>query len=135
MLLRPCVLAVLTLLIASCDRERAAPAPVAPAKVDAKEIIRGAVWTRKPTQADVEALRPAAAANLKLSAVANLWCVAQADGTLGDCRSEWQDPPGLGLDEAALQAAALYRIAPADNVGLVEGRPVEVRFTWKGKGG
>ncbi len=129
--MRPFLLAAAALLVSSCDGR--APAPTLPAKVAPTEIIREPVWTRRPTPAEIEALRPKQAAGFKLSAVANLWCVARADGTLADCQIDWQDPPGMGFGEAALTGAPLYQIAATDKLGPVEGRPVEVRFSWKAR--
>lgn len=125
--MRLLALTVLTLLV-GCGE---APAPSTAAKAPAPtEIIREPTWVRKPTPAEIAALRPAQAADFKLSAVANLWCTAAADGTLRSCQIDWQDPPALGFGEAALQAAPLFRMQPTDKHGPVEGRPVEAMITW-----
>jgi len=129
--MRRLILAAACLTLAACEPREPAPAP-GPAKVDPKEIVREPTWVKRPTVAQIEALRPKAAKGLKLSGLANLWCVAKADGTLTDCQLDWQDPPGLGLGDAAMELMPLYQIGPADRLGLVEGRQVQVRVAWKG---
>jgi protein TonB len=123
---------VLLVVLCACGDggKSAAPAPAPAAKVDPKVIIREPEWTRRPTAAEVAALRPPQAAEFKLSAVAGLWCTAQADGSLADCQIDWQDPPGMGFGDAAMKAAPLFRMAPTDSYGLVEGRPVQAQVTW-----
>ena len=120
------------LLLCSCGGEppSSSKEAAAPAKVDPAVIIREPTWTRRPTPEEIAALRPAAAADLELSAVAGLWCIAQGDGAVADCQVEWQDPRGMGFGEAALKAAPLFRMATADRHGLVDGRPVQVQVTW-----
>ena len=127
--LLPCVL----LIGLSACGEGASPADAAktgPAKVDPKIIIREPTWVQRPTADQIAALRPAAADSFKLSAVASLWCVAQADGSLTACQIDWQDPPAMGFGDAALKAAPLFRMSPADSHGLVEGRPVQAQVNW-----
>ena len=129
--MRRLILAVAAVALIGCEPRAPAPPP-APAAVNPKEIVREPTWVRRPTVEQIEALRPDAAKGLKLSGLANLWCVAKADGTLAECQLDWQDPPGLGLGDAALELAPLFQIGPSDRLGLVEGRPVQVRVAWKG---
>ena len=117
-------------LLCACEGRAPAPPIGAPGKVDPKVIIREPEWVRKPTREEVAALRPAAAKDFKLSAVANMWCTAKADGTLDACQLDWQDPPGLGFGEAAMKTVPLWKMKTADRHGLVEGRPVEAQVTW-----
>lgn len=118
--------------LAACSEAKSPGAATAagPAKVDPKIIIREPQWTQRPTPAQIAQLKPAASADFKLSAVASLWCVAQADGSLGACQIDWQDPPGMGFGEAAMKAAPLFRMAPSDRLGSIEGRPVQAQINW-----
>lgn len=118
--------------LGACD---APPPPAAPQKLDSSVVINEPVWIRRPDAAAIASLRPAGTAKLKVSAIANLWCRAQADGTLTDCQIDWQDPPGLGFGEAALEGAPMWRMEPADEAGAVTGRPVEVRMSWRAMNG
>lgn len=129
--MRRSLLAVALILLCSCGApSRESVTPAAPAKVDPSVVIREPVWTSRPSAQEIAALRPKAASGFKLSAVAGLWCVAQADGSVSQCQVDWQDPRGMGFGEAALKAAPLFRMETSDRHGLVEGRPVQVQLTW-----
>lgn len=89
-------------------------------------------WLQKPDGADIARVYPDIAQILDIEGKAMVACAVDAQGVLGDCRSEAAYPAGLGFDYAALKLTEKFRMRPR----MVDGAPVNggeiripIRFT------
>jgi TonB family protein len=79
----------------------------------------GPVWTRRPSQAELERNYPSWSAAGAGGSVA-LRCKVAANGTLTDCAVAAETPAGLGFGGAAMNVARNFRMKPMS----MAGRPV-----------
>lgn len=78
-------------------------------------------WRALPTLSDMAAIIPAAARKAQVfRARVVMVCVVAADGGLQDCKSESEEPSGLGYADAALSLSRYFRLA----IWTEEGLPV-----------
>jgi protein TonB len=68
----------------------------------------------------------AAARGFDQIATVRLSCALQPNGSLTDCQTVLEDPPGMGFGSAALAAARRSRVTP----GTVDGSAVGARVEW-----
>lgn len=113
----------------------AAPAPVAtaplapqaPAAVE--PVPTEPVWLDQPTAADLDRLRPSGAPRQPLGS-AVIRCMVAEDGTLFACFAESESPPSRRYGQAAVRAAALYRMRVDGAYAAFVGQAIEVRISW-----
>jgi TonB family protein len=95
----------------------------------------GPVWTRRPTQADVEKYYPTWSAGGAGGSVA-LRCRVAANGSLNSCAVAAELPPDVGFGAAAIRMASVYRMKPLSAAGKpVAGATVVVPVTFELSGG
>ncbi len=83
-----------------------------------------------PSDAEVMAAWPAAAAARKLSGNALAACKADVDGKLSNCRLMVARPGNAGFGEALLALAPKYRLKPAGAGGRPAGADVLITADW-----
>lgn len=102
-------------------------APTAPAA--AEPAPTEPVWLDQPTAADLDRLRPSGAPRYPLGS-AVIRCMVAEDGTLFACFTESENPPGRRYGQAAVRAAALYRMRIDGPYAAFIGQAIEVRISW-----
>ena len=84
-------------------RDASGPAP--------KVSIPTPAWDQRPTDAQIEQLRPSLAKSLKLGGAVRLTCVVGQLGILEHCAIESEAPQGVGFGSSALALQAYYRLS------------------------
>jgi len=79
--------------------------------------ITNADWLRKPTGEDMARFYPPAAAAANIEGRAVLHCSVTAAGTLADCSTSDETPPGQGFGQAAMNLGTLFRMRPMTKDG------------------
>jgi protein TonB len=103
------------------------PPPPAPPAPPRPSVVTNPAWGRR---VDPEYPERAAARGVDQIATVRVSCALQPNGSLTDCRTVSEDPPGLGFGAAALAAARRSRVTPGTVDGAAVGARVEynVRF-------
>lgn len=86
-------------------------------------------WLDQPTAADLDRLRPSGIPRHPLGS-AIIRCMVAEDGTLFACFSVSETPPGRRYGQAAMRAAALYRMRIDGAYAGFVGRAIEVHISW-----
>lgn len=94
----------------------AAPA----AQAGPRKVITRPDWAKKPTGDEMAAFFPQRASDEEVSGRATITCTVTVEGLLADCSVEDEKPEGYGFGDAALAAAASFRMSPK----LIDGEPV-----------
>ena len=79
-------------------------------------VIGKPQWLAVPNAAEVESYDPNRAQRM-VTGSATLQCIVRPDGGLGACAVLDDNPAEFGFGDAALQIAALLRVAPLDEAG------------------
>ncbi|WP_436357093.1 hypothetical protein [Brevundimonas sp. CEF1] len=87
------------------------------------------VWLDQTTAAYLDRLRPSGAPRQPLGS-AVIRCMVAEDGTLFACFAESETPPGRRYGQAAVRAAALYRMRVDGAYAAFVGQAIEVRISW-----
>ena len=87
------------------------------------------VWLDQPSAVDLERLRPRGA-DRRIESSAIVRCRVLDDGTLTDCFALSETPPGRRYGQAAVRAAALYRMQVDGVYVAFVGREIEVPVRW-----
>ncbi|WP_304191122.1 hypothetical protein [Phenylobacterium aquaticum] len=105
-------------------------AVIACGAADADPSGRDPIWTAAPSPGDMDRATPVA--GRLTGGAASLRCVVAADGALGACAIEAEQPQGLGFGVAALGLVARLKMKPtwADGVSAV-GANLVVPFTFE----
>jgi peptidoglycan hydrolase-like protein with peptidoglycan-binding domain len=88
-----------------------------------------AVWIDQPNASDLERLRPQGVFR-SIEGGAIVQCQVADDGTLTDCIAISETPPGRRYGQAAVRAAALYRMRVDGAFANFVGQTVTVRVRW-----
>jgi len=91
-----------------------------------------AMWASRPSDAQVEAARPAGQA--QAIGRAAMTCKARADGAISDCRLRLDSPAGAGFGAALLALAPQYRLNLAAPHAPAAGQEVWASDVWPAPG-
>jgi len=91
-------------------------APDAGAIITSTSVVMDPPWSRVPTQAEIDAVWPAAAKGLS-SGQAALRCRLQASGVLNQCDVISENPRGKGFGKAAMTLSKLFQVSVDPNLG------------------
>lgn len=100
-----------------------ASAPAAPAPRPA--VITNPRTLRQPSDEELMAVYPARAQSAGIAGRATISCIATVAGTLRDCETTAESPPGYRFGQAAVAVSRHYRLSPR----TVDGAAVESRIT------
>ena len=99
------------------------PPPPAPPAPPRPSVVTNPSWGR---QVLPEYPERALARGIEGVSSVRVSCALQPNGSLADCRTVSEDPPGMGFGAAALAAARRSRVTP----GTVDGAAVGARVEW-----
>lgn len=103
--------------------------PVAPRP--APPVITNPSWSQRPDPEVLSQLYPERALANEIEGRATMVCVVTAGGTLRDCQSTFESPPGYRFGQATVSAARYYRLNPGRVDGeIVDGARVSVTINW-----
>jgi len=109
-------------------------AAVAAEKADDKDWAYQ-ITSQEVTPADIAATYPKAAFDRKITGGATLDCTADQAGREVDCHILYEDPPGMGFGEAAMQLVTKERVRTKDAKGVsIIGRRFRTSFTYLAPG-
>jgi TonB family protein len=131
---RGCIVMLSLLLALMSTPPAAAAGPRAPTTHETKahHTIVEPDWIKLPTVEEFEALYPPDAMRRGLEGRAVIRCYVATDGTLYQCVIVNETPAGEGFGDAALKAAASFRMRPQTVDGVpVSGAEVEVPIVFK----
>jgi TonB family protein len=99
----------------------ASTAPLAPPPTNADFDITTPDWVRQPDSDDFARYYPDRAQRMAVSGHTSLHCVANANGTIGDCTVLSESPADQGFGDASLKLSKLFKLNPA----MPDGKSVE----------
>ena len=91
-------------------------------------------WYKRPSNADVRAVWPAAALKLGSGGVAEILCRVNVHGAAEDCRVVSETPANKGFGEAALMLTPQFLFKPATVGGVAAPSEVRIPITFQGTG-
>ena len=118
--------AVALALSAAAAGAQTQPPPIGP-PAPRVAVMTNPDWLRRPEQADVMRVYPAAALAESRRGRASIRCVTTAMGELSGCVVWSEDPPGLGFGAAALALASTFQMRATTRDGRnVEGASITI---------